>query len=137
MEWQDVIMSVVGIMFAVSMVPAVLAGIKAKRVDLPWATLVVTTAGIVALLVCTASFGYVLASVTNGCNALCWGALLALKMRYIHCVEWIPPDPGDPLDFNGNQVGIDSSSPCPECDGDGCKYCQHTGLHRFSVVPTY
>ena len=80
--WQDYVMSLVGVMFAGSMVPTILASVKAKSVTIPWLTLIVTVFGLTGIVICMASFGLILAVITNGCNCLCWTVLIVLKKIY-------------------------------------------------------
>lgn len=77
--WQDYVMCLVGVMFAVSMIPTIVVSLRAKTVHMPWVTLIVTVTGLSGIILCMASLGLVWSTVTNGCNCLSWITLGVIK----------------------------------------------------------
>ena len=80
--WQDKVMSLASVLFAYALIPQIFHSIKNKYVDIKLQTIIITTIGLVLLIISTGTLNFIYATVVNLITFSCWSILLILKLKY-------------------------------------------------------
>lgn len=82
MQNYDLLLSLVSILFSISMIPQIVKSFKEKSVNISWITIIISIIGLGIISVVNELIGMTFYSITNFITAFCWFFLAFLKRIY-------------------------------------------------------
>jgi len=79
---QDIMMTVVSLMFIYSLFPQVVMNFRNKKVLISWQTIGITTIGILVVSICYLTMGMTFAGITNMSVGILWAFIGIQKLFY-------------------------------------------------------
>jgi uncharacterized protein YacL len=78
----DVVMTITTCVMGYAMVPQVMKSFKDKQVEMAWQTLVLTTTGIIVMIICFWLLNLKINVIANSFLTILWGSLIVMKLIF-------------------------------------------------------
>ena len=78
----DVVMTITTCVMGYAMVPQVIKSYKEKQVEMAWQTLILTTTGIIVMVICFWLDKYRFNVIANSFLTILWGSLIVMKLIF-------------------------------------------------------